>query len=179
MTRFQPTLERLCSLDLALTGLANRINRRRYWSVFFGFVSRLGDGVAWYALMIGLLLWNGASALQAVLHMIVVGLFCTGLYKGLKALSSRPRPFTRAPTIRLSTAPLDQFSFPSGHTLHAVCFTWLCSFYYPALTWPLVLFAVLVAVSRLVLGLHYITDVAAGALIGGGLASLSLAYLNG
>ena len=168
------TIERLSTFDLAVTGMVNRINQSRYCSRFFGLVSRLGDGVFWYALMGALLLIDGLRAALAVAHMIVIGLLATFIYKSIKQVSSRPRPYTREPRICLSTAPLDQFSFPSGHTLHAACFSCIAMHYYPALGGCLIAFALLVAISRLVLGLHYISDVLAGACIGCGLARLSL-----
>lgn len=52
-------------------------------------------------------------------------------------------------------APLDEFSFPSGHTLHAVAFSLVAMAHYPVLAWALVPFTASVAVSRVVLGLHY------------------------
>lgn len=63
--------------------------------------------------------------------------------------------------------PLDRFSFPSGHTLHAVCFTLVACAHYPGLLLLLVPFTLLVAASRLILGLHWLSDVIAGAGIGG------------
>jgi undecaprenyl-diphosphatase len=75
--------------------------------------------------------------------------------------------------------PLDRYSFPSGHTLHAVSFTWLMAGYFPEWAPVLAGFAVLIALSRVVLGLHYPTDVAAGALLGGGLAMTSLTLQHG
>jgi undecaprenyl-diphosphatase len=75
------------------------------------------------------------------------------------------------------TPALDRYSFPSGHTLHAVSFTILATASFPQLTWLLAPFATLVAASRVVLGLHYPTDVAAGALIGALLAVLSMLVL--
>jgi undecaprenyl-diphosphatase len=68
--------------------------------------------------------------------------------------------------IAAGTQPLDQFSFPSGHTLHAVAFTLVACSYYPTLAVLLVPFTLLVAASRLVLGLHYPSDVLAGAVLG-------------
>jgi undecaprenyl-diphosphatase len=72
------------------------------------------------------------------------------------------------------TRALDRYSFPSGHTLHAVSFTILAVHSFPELAWLLVPFAALIAASRVVLGLHYPSDVAAGALIGAALATLSM-----
>jgi undecaprenyl-diphosphatase len=47
--------------------------------------------------------------------------------------------------------------------------------YFPALAWILVPFTVLVAISRVVLGLHYPSDVLAGAAVGAGVAQAVLA----
>jgi undecaprenyl-diphosphatase len=56
-----------------------------------------------------------------------------------------------------------------------VCFTWIATAHFPELGWVLVPFAALVAASRVVLGLHYPSDVLAGAVIGGGVAITGLA----
>jgi undecaprenyl-diphosphatase len=71
-------------------------------------------------------------------------------------------------------SPLDEYSFPSGHTLHAVAFTLIAVYYYPALAALLLPFTLLVAASRVVLGLHYPSDVLASIVIGSAIASLSL-----
>lgn len=163
-------LARYSNWELRLALRLNQANHRVLISRFFGLVSRLGDGLFWYGLMAALLLYDGAAALRPVLTMIAAGIACTLLYKWLKARTSRPRPCQKAPAIRLTTLPLDRFSFPSGHTLHAVCFTLVASANYPGLTPVLAPFAVLVAASRLILGLHWISDVIVGAGIGGSVA---------
>ena len=66
--------------------------------------------------------------------------------------------------------PLDRFSFPSGHTLHAVGFSLVAAAYYPELAPLLSGVTVMVAASRMVLGLHYPSDVLAGATLGAGVA---------
>jgi glycosyltransferase involved in cell wall biosynthesis/membrane-associated phospholipid phosphatase len=155
-----------------------RLNGARLpdWEVgVFRLASRLGDGVFWYALMLALIAWHGVGALPAVLHMVVAGLAGTLSYKWLKGAIERPRPFQACPTICCLTAPLDRFSFPSGHTLHAVVFSLVATAHYPALGWLVWPFTALVAASRLVLGLHYVSDVLAGALIGASIAALTLA----
>lgn len=139
----------------------------------FGTVSRLGDGVFWYALMAGLLAWDAERTAGPVLHMTVVGLACAPLYKWLKGKTLRPRPFEFYREIVSIVPPLDKYSFPSGHTLHAVAFTIVALAYFPLLAWLLVPFTLLVAASRLVLGLHYPTDVLAGAAIGAMVAGFS------
>ena len=88
--------------------------------------------------------------------------------------TARPRPFQKHAAIARGARALDEFSFPSGHTLHAVAFTILAVAAFPALGWILVRFAVLVALSRVVLGLHYPSDVLAGAAVGATLAGLAL-----
>ena len=78
--------------------------------------------------------------------------------------------------IELGTAPLDKYSFPSGHTLHATAFSIVVLYYMPELGWLVIPFALLVAMSRIILGLHYPTDVLAGALIGALLSTVALAF---
>ncbi|GGK09819.1 phosphatase PAP2 family protein [Luteimonas terricola] len=140
----------------------------------FAAISRLGDGVAWYMLMAAMVLLDGFDGLRASAHMAATGALALLLYKALKRWTRRPRPFAADVRIRAWIAPLDEFSFPSGHTLHAVSFTIVALAYYPQLAWVLLPFTAMVALSRVVLGLHWPSDVLAATVIGGGLAGLSL-----
>jgi len=137
---------------------------------FFTAISRLGDGVFWYALMGLLPLIYGEAGVLPAIRMAVTGIAGVVLYKYLKSRLVRERPYISLAGIVAGTPPLDRYSFPSGHTLHAVSLTILASAGFPELAWLLAPFAALVAASRVILGLHYPTDVAAGALIGAGLA---------
>ncbi|MFA5914573.1 MAG: phosphatase PAP2 family protein [Burkholderiales bacterium] len=133
-------------------------------------VSRLGNGVFWYALMLVLSITRGRAGMEVSLRMLAAGAIGLAIYKLLKSKTTRPRPYQVLRGIQAGIAPLDAFSFPSGHTLHAVAFTTVAVFHVPALAPLLVLFTLLVAVSRVVLGLHYPSDVLAGAAIGAGVA---------
>lgn len=146
----------------------------RPWRGYFAAVSRLGDGLFWYGLM-GAMVWlDGTQGLRASAHLAAVGAVSLMLYKGLKRWTRRPRPYAADRHIRAWVAPLDEFSFPSGHTLHAVAFTIVALAYYPMLAWLLVPFTASVAASRVVLGLHYPSDVLAATGIGSVLALSSL-----
>lgn len=158
-------------------GWCLRANRWGHWRGlrrYFAVVSRLGDGAFWYALMAALVAFDGWRGLAASAHLAATGAVALLLYKLLKRWTRRPRPFASDARIQAWVAPLDEFSFPSGHTLHAVAFTIVALAHYPVLAGLLVPFAASVAASRVVLGLHYPSDVLAALGIGTALASLSL-----
>ena len=139
---------------------------RRYFQI----VSRLGDGIAWYLLGAVILMAEGAQGVPAISHLLVMAVTTSLLYRYLKKWTKRPRPFANDNRIHVWTAPLDEFSFPSCHTLHAVSFTLVTLAYYPMLTPVLVPLAISIALSRVVLGLHYPSDVFAATVIGSVLA---------
>ncbi len=160
--------------DAATCTRFNLVNHHRYPAAIFAAVSRLGDGWFWYALLATMpLVWGLPGLFQAVL-MAGSGLACTFTYRWIKGRTRRPRPSEVFQHLRVTVAPLDRFSFPSGHTLHAVAFTCMAGWWHPALLWILAPFTVLVALSRLVLGLHYPSDVLVGAMIGAALAGAAL-----
>jgi undecaprenyl-diphosphatase len=143
----------------------------------FAAISKLGDGTFWYGLILLLPVVYGETAIYPAVRMAMVGFIGVALYKYLKSRLVRERPYISLAGITPGTRALDRYSFPSGHTLHAVSFTTLAVTSFPELAWLLVPFAVLVAASRVVLGLHYPSDVAAGALIGAALAVLSMVLM--
>lgn len=151
----------------------------RFRPVLAGFrvVSRLGDGWFWYALILSLPLIAPGKGTRLALLMTLTGLACTLVYKGVKRRLARERPFISFPGINCATPPLDRYSFPSGHTLHAVCFQVILTGTLPQLAWWVLPFTLAVAASRVVLGLHYPSDVVAGALLGGSLGLASVHWL--
>lgn len=153
----------------------NRYGRASAMRRLFAVVSRLGDGGYWFLLAAGCLAWRGQAAMPFILHAALTAASGVLLYRLLKSRFVRERPFIADQQILCGTPPLDRYSFPSGHTLHAVSFTILFTHFEPQLLLACVPFALLVAASRVVLGLHYPSDVLAGAALGAGLATLSLA----
>ena len=161
-------------LEYRLCCWIHRAGHYRPVRALFAGVSRLGNGPIWYGLLLLLPLAAGKTGLVASLSMAVGALFGLLIYKGLKSVLVRERPFISHPDIDCLSAPLDRYSFPSGHTLHAVFFAVVASAWFPLLGPALFGFAALVALSRPLLGLHYPTDVVVGGLIGWALALLVL-----
>ena len=168
-------LESLLEWDRRWTRRLNARADRASVRTLFRVVSRLGDGVFWYSLMLALILTQGRAGLDTALRMLSAGMVGLAIYKLLKKKTCRPRPYSVLGDVHAGIAPLDAFSFPSGHTLHATAFALVAVSQFSALAWVLLPFAALVAISRVVLGMHYPSDVIAGAAIGAGVAQVVLA----
>jgi undecaprenyl-diphosphatase len=173
MWRLDATLARLQHWDERVCVRINRGARQRPVLLCLQALSWLGNGIFWYALMLALLVADPSGAALPVLHMAFVGVVCTCCYKMVKHRTVRTRPYEANPLVLAGAGVLDRFSFPSGHTLHAVAFSLVACAYYPALgvlLWP---FTLLTALSRVALGLHYPSDVIAGGALGALIAGAS------
>jgi undecaprenyl-diphosphatase len=150
----------------------------RDWVVHvLGAVSRIGDGWVWYLVILALPWFDRESGTACAIRMAIVGGVDLTVYLIIKRWIARPRPCRALPGIRACSRPLDEYSFPSGHTLHSVAFSLIITVYYPVLAvvvWP---FTLLLALSRIVLGLHYPSDVIVGAVIGALMAGISFNLL--
>jgi undecaprenyl-diphosphatase len=172
--RLALAFERFDRAELRFCRYLNRSSDSRTIRQLFRVVSWLGDGWVWYALLAALPLIYGAEGGLAAIHMGLTAAVGVLAYKLVKTRAVRERPYITHSAIHCVSVPLDRYSFPSGHTLHAVSFTLLLASYFPEAAGAFAAFAFLIALSRVVLGLHYPTDVAAGAVLGGGLAMASL-----
>ena len=97
------------AFDRRMCIAANRWGARHAVGMFFGIISRLGDGIFWYALMAALVLIDGKRGLEAAAHMAVTGLVALALYRILKRWTRRPRPFRTCPGVIAHVPPLDEF----------------------------------------------------------------------
>lgn len=135
--------------------------------------TRIGNGQVWAAL--GLAVWvldgNGGAFMQRLALGFAIEL---AVYKAVKQLFSRPRPFTKLPAVVRLIAPPDEFSFPSGHTAGAFVVLGIAGAAFSWLIAPLAILAALIGLSRVYLGVHYPSDVMAGALLGASAAGVAL-----
>jgi|SRR5882724_654040 len=144
----------------------NRWRAPRWIRLWMIIATRMGDGWIWYGLGVMLLLFGGASRFAAVGSAGLAAITGIAVFKMLKRLSQRPRPCQIEPHCWATILPPDQFSFPSGHTMTAFSIALVVSFFYPAIEGPLFFLAISIAVSRVVLGMHFLSDVLAGVVLG-------------
>jgi undecaprenyl-diphosphatase len=70
--------------------------------------------------------------------------------------------------------PLDEFSFPSGHTSAAFLVATVIAYFTPVLAIPMFIFAFLVGMARIYLGVHYPSDILGGIIFGIGMARVAI-----
>lgn len=129
-------------------------------------VSRLGDGGLYLILGVGLALWEKQDGEAFLLAGLLAYAIELPLYLLLKNTIRRDRPCHRIDNFQAAIKPSDTFSFPSGHAAGAFVFAMLVAEFYPSLLLPGLMLAGLVGGARVMLGVHYPTDIAAGALLG-------------
>ena len=134
--------------------------------------TRAGDGWLWYAMGLGILLLGGADRFRALSSAGTAALLSILLFMALKRFTGRRRPCEIEPHCWATLLPPDQFSFPSGHTMTAFAVALPLSLFYPELMAGLLFCALSIALSRILLGMHFLSDVVAGALIGTALGYL-------
>ena len=171
-------------MDLIATGdhrLMRRVNRWsapkwiRLWMIC---ATRGGDGWVWYTLGAVLLLFGGgggARATGAAVLAASVGIAC---FLALKRITGRRRPCQIEPHCWATLLPPDRFSFPSGHTITAFAWAVPVIQFFPESTAPLLFLALSIASSRILLGMHFLSDVVAGAILGTALGYWAASILN-
>lgn len=153
--------------------LMRRVNRWpaprwvRLWALC---ATRGGDGWLWYGMGAVILLFGGPARFQAVSSAALAAGMGIAIFLNLKKATGRKRPCTFEPHCWATWLPPDQFSFPSGHTITAFAVALSLSHWYPDLAAGLLFCAISIAASRILLGMHFLSDVLAGAGIGAILA---------
>jgi undecaprenyl-diphosphatase len=161
--------------------LMRRVNRwpaPRWVRLWMLAATRAGDGWLWWTIGAAVLLFGGADRLRATAAAVLAVGTGIALFLRIKKATGRKRPCTYEPHCWAVLLPPDQFSFPSGHTITAFATAVSLSRFYPDAAPGLLFCAISVAASRVVLGMHFLSDVVAGAAIGTGLAWAAVALLR-
>ena len=139
-------------------------------------ISASADGVLYVLLAAGLY-WQYGMADALLCAMLLAFAIERPVYFMLKNGFKRNRPQQAIKDFRSVITPSDQFSFPSGHTSAAFMVATLVSYFFPALLIGLYLWALSVAFSRVVLGVHFPSDTLMGMVLGIATAFFSLNYI--
>jgi undecaprenyl-diphosphatase len=164
--------------DYRLMRRVHRWRAPRWFRLWMLTATRCGDGWLWYGLGVLLLVAGGPLRYEAV----GAGALATAtgilLFRILKRSSRRPRPCEIEPHCWSSIRPPDRYSFPSGHSITAFAVAISVGLFYPELLACLLLVAVCIAASRILLGMHFLSDVVAGSVIGALLGYSSFLLLS-
>ncbi len=130
--------------------------------------------------MFGLLAWglDGASGGMFLATGLIAFTIELPLYWLLKNSFQRRRPQELSPILTAFITPSDRYSLPSGHTAAAFVMATLIGYFYPEGYGLAFMWAMLIGSARILLGVHFLTDVIIGAILGAGCATLALQVLE-
>lgn len=169
-------MRRLCTeWDVVLFMTIFRFSGRSLPAKGCYWISRSADGY-WYPVLGFSLLFGAQIGKQFLIAQALAFSIEFPLYVLIKNYVRRNRPLELLEVIENYIAPHDRFSFPSGHTAAAFVIATLISHYFPVLIVPCYGWAVLVAYSRISLGVHYPSDTLAGMVLGVASANAGLAF---
>ncbi len=173
MTDHHTMLQLIATGDHKLMRKVNKWPAPRWVRLASIAATRAGDGWVWYLTGLAVLLFGGDARLTAVAAAGSAAVVGIEIFILIKKVSGRKRPCEIEPHVWANLLPPDRFSFPSGHTITAFAVAMTLGIFYPFLLGPLLFCAVAIAASRILLGMHFLSDVLVGALLGTGLAFTS------
>jgi undecaprenyl-diphosphatase len=173
MTVARVVWNQIQSNDHRLMRRVHRWRAPRWFRILMIVATRGGDGWLWYAFGLILLVYGGEQRFVAIGAAGSSAAAAIFLFRTLKGASRRKRPCEIEPHCWASILPPDKYSFPSGHSITAFAVAIPLGLFYPYL-WPsLLTVACLIAASRIILGMHFLSDVLAGSAIGVALGLIS------
>jgi undecaprenyl-diphosphatase len=166
VTAHHTMLQFIATGDHKLMRKVNKWLAPKWVRSFAMLATRAGDGWLWYLTGILMLVFGGSERFSATAAAGSAALVGIGLFKLLKKVSGRRRPCEIEPHAWATLLPPDQFSFPSGHTITAFAVAIALGEFYPVVMALLLFCALAIGASRILLGMHFLSDVVAGAILG-------------
>ncbi|MCH7722812.1 MAG: phosphatase PAP2 family protein [Bacteroidetes bacterium] len=156
------------SIDLTIFYFFNHTISTGFLDRFFSTITNVHNWYIAYVILIGILLFKGGRMGRLAVVGIIVLIIVTDLtgYRVLKELFQRARPCIVLPDVLLPIGCTGTYSFPSNHALNNFAAAAFFTKLFPGYKTVLFVTASLLAISRVYLGLHYPSDIIAGAAIG-------------
>ncbi|HYA16340.1 MAG TPA: phosphatase PAP2 family protein [Bryobacteraceae bacterium] len=172
MTTLARATQRLSAPDYNLMRRVNRWEAPRWFRWWMLLATRAGDGWLWGLIGIAVLFSPDAlrfRAIEAAACAVAVGIV---VFHKVKRIVCRTRPRDIEPHCWANIITRDKFSFPSGHSTTAFAVALSLGSFYPEILPLLLLLAANVAISRVIVGMHFLSDI----LVGSGTGAL-LGYI--
>ena len=160
-------LSTLSSLDGNILLWIQENLRSEFFTPLWSFITTSGNsGLIWIAITCFLLAFKKTRKVGATCALaLIFSLLFTNLL--IKPLVARIRPYDLIDGLRILIEKPHDFSFPSGHSSAAFAAAWVMLCRLPKKAGiPAIVYALLMAFSRLYFGVHYSTDVLAGIIFG-------------
>ncbi len=137
--------------------------------------AHLGDGLLWAVVGLVLAVWGSTFARGVTMVAAAAVLLAAGIATAVKYTVRRKRPWEQPQFYAVKS---DRYSFPSGHATRMMAIATVLAHYVPSVTVAGYLLAIVVAICRVLVGVHYVSDVVVGTLIGLASAGIVLALLQ-
>jgi undecaprenyl-diphosphatase len=158
---------RVLALDMAFFRMLAGLNLPRAVTWPLILLVRSGDGWIWA--LVASALWfllPFPEVKRVVLHCAFAIAISLALYYPIKFGWRRPRPYDNGLDVKPMVPPLDKYSFPSGHTMNNLAVALTLASYFPSLSLPAIGVPILLGTLRVLFGVHYLSDIIGGSLLG-------------
>jgi undecaprenyl-diphosphatase len=168
------TLKILAQLDAKLYVGFGRLQERLNLYPWARGLSFSGDGYLYFAIAFLACLQAPEIGQKLLFSGLFAGAIELPIYWAAKKYFKRQRPYVVHTALERIHIPSDEFSFPSGHATAGFLMAYLVAHFFPVYALPMYLWVGMIALSRVLLRVHFVSDILAGMLLGTGIAMFSL-----
>ncbi len=169
--------EKLKSFDDYFINLINAKIKNKYLDIFMYRITDLGGAIFITVFTLALVIFGSPINKLVGVEALIALCLSQIIVHSLKKLLSRERPYKIVEQLNTFGIDLSDYSFPSGHTTASFSLATTLALNNPRFSIIVLFLAMLIAISRIYLGVHYPTDVAAGIILGVGCAIIVHFYL--
>lgn len=156
----------LFKFDDYFINIFNKRIKNSYFDKIMYYITNIGGAISSTVISAILILFGEEEIRFLGIELLVAIIFSQFFVQIFKRILGRQRPYKVLNDINTFGIDMKDYSFPSGHTTASFCMATIISINYPQLLTFAVLFAFLIGISRIYLGVHFPSDVLAGSMLG-------------